>query len=137
MACASNDLADLSNLPATSHEGRLNAASILKYGDDVVFKDRESQIKIKVTTIKEWRCPSDVNCVQGGHAKVSFHILAINKTVDLAIPHDTFRGQFDNYEFSVNNTNYTLILNDVHPYPSTKNEKETKTAEFVLTETPN
>jgi hypothetical protein len=78
--------------------------------------------QVLVVSISDSRCPSDVVCIWGGIASVTF--LIESNEFSLLI------GQTKT--FSVGQKNYELKLEDVTPYPNTKVANQEKKAVFIL-----
>lgn len=127
-ACTANDLK-----PATQR-GSLNAESIAKVRQEIVFNTSGEALSVEVLSIEDARCPSDVTCIWAGYVKVSFYVSATSETVALAIPPNQPPGPSlgDNHSFNFSGKTYRLDLKDVIPYPTRKNQGETKSAVFEL-----
>ena len=102
-------------------------------------------ITLKTLEIVDSRCPSDVQCIQQGHAGVDIEVLANNNAIDtfqLCIggcilwqrPDRMGTFEADTAYFTNQSKDYMLILEDVLPYPSQKNTKEVKRAKMKLIE---
>lgn len=78
--------------------------------------------QVLVVSIYDSRCPSDVVCIWGGMASVTFQVGTDEFSLMIS----------QSKKFSVGEKNYELTLNDVTPYPSSKTANEEKKAVFTL-----
>jgi hypothetical protein len=92
-------------------------------------------INLQVMEISESRCPSDVVCVRFGEAMVKVGVSGVQeilKTVDLCVGDCPQRGGgvivTDTVAVEIDNKNYSVILRDVVPYPTTTNQNQTREA---------
>jgi len=101
--------------------------SVLKGQDEsVVIVDTSKGIscEVKVLSINDSRCFSDVVCVHAGWATVNFEIQGVT-------PFALNIGE--SKVFSTKGQSLKLTLTDVVPYPSTVNQQEKKEAVFIVT----
>ncbi|MDH5379680.1 MAG: hypothetical protein OEW75_02440 [Cyclobacteriaceae bacterium] len=113
------------------YSGVLNKPLVMGNQHVALFPLVDSNIlEVKIRSISDSRCPSDVTCFWEGEVLVAFEIRNINYAVSLCL------GQRDTcistFEFSFNNINYQLELRNVLPYPSTKNSDQEKVVEFAV-----
>ncbi|HEY0656302.1 MAG TPA: hypothetical protein VGD65_24380 [Chryseosolibacter sp.] len=126
VACTSNDLAIA---PA---EGILNKPATGKEDQSVIYQlTSDESLRIHIKTIEDSRCPADVQCISAGYVKVAFEIENVGEA-ELITPVLPGSNASDTYEFSLGGKNYRLVLEDVIPFPTTKNYLEPRSVEFLL-----
>ena len=99
------------------------------------LKNDQGHIDLQVIEISESRCPSDVVCVRFGEAMVKLDVSGVQeilKTIDLCVGDCPQRGGgviiADTVAVEIDNRNYSVILRDVVPYPTTTNQDKPKEA---------
>jgi len=118
LSCESNETGTFySDLGVNVLKGPLESVLIRDASEGISFE-------VKVLTIEDSRCMSDVVCVHAGWATASFEIQGETPFV-LTIGESKI--------FSMNGQSLKLILVDVVPYPSTTNQHEKKEAVFIIT----
>jgi len=104
------------------NHGRLGENIKLYQNESILIA--EIPLSIRVLTITDGRCSSDVECFWAGQASVGFGIDSI--TFQLLI------GQFKEFDIQGKHIRVTLI--DVTPYPTTTtNGGDKKSAVFTIT----
>ena len=104
-----------------------NPQSKPTWGDITLYQNEsisiaEIPLSIRVLTITDSRCPSDVVCVWAGQASVGFGIEAT--------PFQLLIGQFK--EFDIQGKHIRITLIDVTPYPTTANGGDKKSAVLAI-----
>ncbi len=103
-----------------------------KSGEKVTFTtSRRQNLEVKVVSILEYRCPSDVVCIWAGNAKVGFQVGTDSTVYRLCVLNTELDCQQSTTVF-YQGKNYELRLIDVNPHPTTTNSKEEKVAKFQL-----
>lgn len=124
--CTSSDLAIA---PAA---GVLNKPAVGKEDQSIVYQlSSDETLNIHIQKIEESRCPADVQCISAGFVKVSFHIEGVAEA-ELITPNFAGSNASDKFEFNAGSQRYRLVLEDVIPFPTTKNYDEPKSVEFLL-----
>ena len=103
------------------NHGRLGENITLYQNESILIA--EIPLSIRVLTITDGRCSSDVECFWAGQASVGFGI--DGTTFQLLI------GQFKEFDNQGKHVRITLI--DVTPYPTTTNGGDKKSAVFAIT----
>jgi len=102
------------------NHGRLGENITLYQNESILIA--EIPLSIRVLTITDSRCPSDVVCVWAGQASVGFGIEAT--------PFQLLIGQFK--EFDIQGKHIRITLIDVTPYPTTANGGDKKSAVLAI-----
>ena len=100
----------------------------LAASDTVQLKQGSESFWISLEEIEDNRCPADVNCITGGKAVVRLQLAEMPEQVEICIGADC-RGENKNFFlYEYNNRRYTIVLEEVVPYPQTGNETNAKQA---------
>lgn len=79
---------------------------VLAYGETKSFSD------LKITfnnLVADYRCPQDVECIEGGAVVANITLSAGEKEVTLNKPSDEVPLEFEGYKISITNTNPSLL----------------------------
>ncbi len=97
--------------------------------DGILFLD------VFAISISDSRCPSNASCVRFGEAEVKLSVTGLEevaKVVDLCIgdcpQHNQGFIESDTAQVTIDNIDYSVILIDVEPYPTTTNQSIPKEA---------
>lgn len=111
-----------------NQEVSLAANEHVWFGSDTI-----SGLKVMVDDINDSRCPSDVNCVWAGEARVSLLVNPKTDSVYVALKiSPTNNSVADTVGFTIQNKNYKAALKAVMPYPLANQTTTTKTATFTI-----
>ena len=105
----------------------------MEEGKIVTVKNGEDYIQLQLENIEDSRCPANANCVRAGEAVVNVKITDSKNRESSFTMYFGEKSNFkpDTTEFSVQQKNYAIILNNVLPYPDLE-QKEIKTAIFEV-----
>jgi len=122
-----------STLGIDSSHVSLGATVEVKGGNKVTFNNpmNNQDIEVKVLSISDYRCPSDVVCVWEGNAKVGFQI-GTNKNIIYLCVFENEIGCQQNIVVYYEDMHFSLKLLDVLPYPTATNTEVEKVAKFQL-----
>lgn len=110
-----------------SFSPRLNAAFnqplTLRYQQRAALPNQSApELTVGVDTLEESRCPRNLNCVQGGTARV---VLGIRDqggaTQSLALELMGLSTTIDSAAVQVNGRRYVVVLHEITPYPDRTN----------------
>lgn len=117
------------------HEGvKLEEPFSAGLQDTVRFSDGDTDFKLSVLAIQENRCPADVNCITGGKATVLAAIENQPEHITFCTGADCREAaqEFNSFTVEQNNKRYTIVLEDVSPYPREGNQTVEKQAIFKI-----
>ncbi|QQR83809.1 hypothetical protein IPJ72_01195 [Candidatus Peregrinibacteria bacterium] len=97
---------------SSSDENSITGDVALKVGE---FYDIEGVYRVIIGDIQDSRCPSDVNCIVAGQARVAVLVMALDtqETTTFSLSTDAMGEQGDRAQFGP----YTLVLTNLLPYP--------------------
>ncbi len=96
--------------------------------------DAKSKLTIRfVSLIEDSRCPTDVNCIQAGNAKIQIKVSKANGAAK------TFELNTNSKPQTVSFAGYEIKLNDLNPKPATniRIDRNGFTATFAITKVSN
>lgn len=127
--CSDNALSD----SKSKTKANLGELVTIKPGIETSFEDiNGSRLHVKVLSIEDSRCPSDVVCVWEGMVVVLFQIGEMKALYTLCL--GTATGCEKKTTLTYEGKQYTLELMDVKPYPSTTNGGKEKTVVYKLSD---
>ena len=100
----------------------------LAASDTVQLKQGSESFWISLREIEDSRCPADVNCITGGKAVVRLQLADMPEEVEICTGADCRKENNNSFLYEYNNKRYTIVLEEVVPYPQTGNETSTKQA---------
>jgi hypothetical protein len=131
LACARGpEASGQENGPTVQVEQRFRLA----VADSVLFQDGDIRFKIRLHQIEDNRCPLEVNCITGGKASVVLHLNIQPEVLQFCIGSDC-REQNNSSLLEYNNERYTIVLEEVSPYPQQEGEQKPKQAIFKIKRT--
>ena len=112
----------------------LDRSFSLALQDSVQLSDGETHFWLQLEAVEENRCPADVNCITGGRAIVWVRLENKPEQLAFCIGADCREEEEHSNSFLVeyNNRSYTIVLEEVAPYPQTGNERAPKQAIFKI-----
>ncbi len=81
------------------------------------FRSMEGKVTLKVLKIEDSRCPSDVICIWGGVAAVSFEVKSGGHTATGKVYYPEYPENLSQAEVKLGNQKFRVTLKDVTPYP--------------------
>jgi hypothetical protein len=106
----------------------------LAVADSVLFQDGTTRFWIQLYQIQDNRCPLEVNCITGGKASVVLHLNIQPEVLQFCLGSDC-REQQNSSLLEYNNERYTIVLEEVSPYPQQEGEQKPKQAIFKIKRT--
>jgi hypothetical protein len=125
LSCSDNNAID-----DTDIGGAFEAVVRAGVDDKVVYSSGGAPFSVKVISIEDSRCPSDVVCMWQGMAKVRFSLTGVSAPFDLYLGGGHDQPNSTTYLFD--GKTYRLTLVDVTPYPSTDSAHLPKKAHFEV-----
>lgn len=113
---------------------KLEESFSLTLQESVRFIDDDTGFRVTVISIQESRCPADVNCITGGKATVLAEVENQPEHITFCTGADCREAaqEFNSFTVEQNNKCYTIVLEDVSPYPQEGNEMMEKQAIFKI-----
>ncbi|WP_152426478.1 hypothetical protein [Cesiribacter andamanensis] len=103
----------------------------LLLADSLLFRDGEQQFWLRLQRIDDNRCPLNVTCITGGKASVLLQVQIAPEPLQFCIGSDC-REQNNSTLVEYNNERYTIVLEEVRPYPQQGSEQTPKQAIFKI-----
>lgn len=117
--------------PDESLRAGLDEKIRLGVADSVLFQDGNNRFWLRLHQLDDNRCPLEVNCITGGKASVLLHLEIQPEVLQFCIGSDC-REQNNSGLVEYNNERYTIVLEEVSPYPQEGNEQTPKQAIFKI-----
>lgn len=118
-------------LQNTPIQGSFETTAIAGADQQVVYISEGSPFSVEVISIEDSRCPSDVVCVWAGEVRVTFSISETDQPIDLYLVMGS-PCKACSYKFVFEGRLYALKLEDVTPYPTSKNINISRKAHFSV-----
>ena len=109
----------------------------LEQNERIFFTESNSGLSLTLTSVQDSRCPTDVQCISAGRAKVQ---VLLSQNSGVSVSGELCIGFCDNQNnevedtlpLSLDNVKYVLNLKSVNPYPNKFSTNKNKRALFTL-----
>lgn len=100
----------------------------LRIGKPVIFTKDSKELTISMISVNDSRCPVNANCITAGNAIVKLRLSDNSGTEILT---ELCSGQCENLgsdtkQITLSNTNYSITMKKVEPYPKINDPQEKK-----------
>ncbi len=116
---------------------KLDESFSLAQQDSAYFSNRGTQFWMHVEKITDNRCPEDVNCITGGKTLVQLRLENSAEYASFCLGADCRKEELNSFLVEQNNESYTIVLEEVRPYPKTGTETVEKQAIFKIKQAAN
>ena len=103
----------------------------LNLEERIILPKNNKALLIRLVGINDSRCPADVQCIWAGNAIVNLMLSVKEADSEIALGIGQYENGFktsDTVKVSLNNNTYSVILQEVKPYPRKGIKSEKKKA---------
>lgn len=96
-----------------------STSSIISSQKETAVRTSGENLKVKLVSVSDSRCPADVVCIVAGNADLTFNISDGTNQTEVRAIYSSFDESISLQEFKLGGQTYSLKVSQVLPYPDT------------------
>ena len=93
--------------------------AVVSNKQETSFRTSDDELKAKLTSVADSRCPMNVTCIVAGSANLTFNVSDGTSQTDVSVVFSSDGKNSGNQEFKLGSHTYNLTVTTVLPYPET------------------